>query len=60
MSIYYWQRAVAAVDRKRLEMAHREIPEYEDDPVWREVEHLAWLEQFAQAALRAADEAEIF
>jgi hypothetical protein len=60
VSVYYWQRAIAAVERRRVDLSYREIPEYEDDPVWREIEHLAWLEQFAQTALRAADEAEIF
>jgi hypothetical protein len=60
VSVYYWQRAVAAIDKKRLEVAFQPVPEDPDDPIWKEVERLAWLEDFAHASMRMAEEAEIF
>lgn len=59
MTIKYWHRAIAAVDRRRTELAGCEVPE-EDDPVWRKIEHLNWLEVFAQISLAAMEEFDIF
>lgn len=59
MSTYYWERAQQAVDRRRLELARRDIPE-EDDLVWKEIDRLNWLEQLAKAGLQMAEDAENF
>ena len=59
MTTEYWHRAIAAIDRRRLELMRRDVPE-EDDPIWGEVEHLLWLEKFAQRSLLAMEEADIF
>lgn len=56
---YYWQRATAAVEKRRLELARRDVPE-ENDPIWQQIENLNWLEQYAVAGLHMAEEAEIF
>jgi hypothetical protein len=60
VSVYFWERAEQAVDRRRAELIRRDVPEDENDPVWRELDKLAWLEQFAKAAHQMADDAEIF
>lgn len=60
MSTYYWERAQQAVDRRRAELARREVPEDENDPVWRELEHLNWLEQLAKVGHQMAEDSEIF
>lgn len=58
-STYYWQRATAAVERRRLELARRDLSD-DNDPIWQQLEHLNWLEQYAAAGLHMAEEAEIF
>jgi hypothetical protein len=60
MSLYYWGRALAAVDKKRLKLVRQDVPEDLEDQAWREVERLTWLEEFARASLHMAEEAEIF
>ena len=59
MTTEYWRRAIAAVDRRRAELARKELPE-EDDPVWREIEHLNWLEIFAKTSLEEMEAFDIF
>ena len=100
MSVYYWQRAVAAIERRRERLCRYRMPDFyraiprilegaaigegrndvhyfeipptvtldgepkvpddPNDPIWREIERLLWLERFARISLQMAEEAEIF
>jgi len=53
---HYWDRALAAIDRKRSRL-HGDA---EDDKIWRELERLQWLEEFARRARGLAEDAEVF
>jgi hypothetical protein len=52
LSEYFWSRAFSAIERRRGKLADGQIPDSEDSPVWKELDKLMWLEQFANASLR--------
>ena len=57
-STYYWDRALMAIEKRRRWL--RLLSEDDEDLVWKEVNRLTWLEQFARQARQMTEDMDIF